>query len=229
MAAIQSDPTVAGAAGPAPGGIARRGGRRWWLAGASGAAAVLIALGVAGYTYQPLGLWDLIGGFPGLHRAVGARTVNDFGAQTGELYIPHQHWTFAVPVSLYNTGSFAVTIEAVSLFPPAAGYPKSLLASGPAQYWTEGMTTGLHPEPGRPIAGLSLAPGNDHGIYIAIPVRTPRCYISGAFAVYSYFYVKERFGIFTKWVQIPLMQPLLVNAPAEPANQAGPDRICPSR
>ena len=227
MAVIQSDPTVGGGGGPAPGGIARR-RRPWWLAGAAGAA-VLIGLGVAGHAYQPLGLWDLIGGFPGLHRAAGARTVNDFGAQAGEFYIPHQHRTFAIPVSLYNTGSFAVTIEAVALYPPRAGSPKSLLASGPARYWTEGMTTGLRPEPGRPIAGLSLAPGNDHGIYIAVPVRTPRCYISGAFAVLSSFYVKERFGIFTKWVQIPLMQPLLVNAPGPPVSPPGPDTVCPAR
>ena len=197
MAVIQSDPTVGGG-GPAPGGIARR-GRPWWLAGAAGAA-VLIGLGVAGHAYQPLGLWDLIGGFPGLHRAAGARTVNDFGAQAGELYIPHQHRTFAIPVSLYNTGSFAVTIEAVALYPPRAESPKSL--------W--------------------LAPGTTR-LYIAVPVRTPRCYISGAFAVLSSFYVKERFGIFTKWVQIPLMQPLLVNAPGPPVSPPGPDTVCPAR
>jgi len=59
--------------------------------------------------------------------------------------------------------------------------------------------------------------------------RTPRCYIPRAFGVLDSFYVKERFGPFTRWARIPLMQPLLVNAPAEPVNKPGPDVICAGR
>ena len=59
-----------------------------------------------------------------MHRAVGERTVNDFGGQIGELYIPRQQGTFAAPVSLVNDGHFAVTIEAVSLAPPHPDLPR---------------------------------------------------------------------------------------------------------
>jgi hypothetical protein len=204
-----------------------RGTRLWLVVAGCFLTAVAIAIGLAASAYQPLGFWNRIGGFPGLHRPAGAHIVNDFG-QTGQLYIPHQHWTFAASVSLVNKGSFPVTIEAVSMVPPGTDYPRMLIPAGQVLYWTTWMTTGQRQgEHGRPIAGLVLRPGNSHGIYVAIPVRTPRCYISGALGVLSYFYVKERFGPFTKWVKVPLIQPLMLNAPAAPANQPGPDTVCP--
>ena len=153
--------------------------------------------------------------------------MNGFGAQTGQFYIPHQHWTFAASVSLVNNGSFVITIEDVSILPPSE-YPRSLLPAGRVLYWTAVMISGT-PQPGRPIAGLELMPGIRHGIFIAVPVRTPRCYVKGAFQVLDSFYVKERLGPFTKWVRIPLMQPLLVNGAAEPVNKPGPDVICAGR
>jgi hypothetical protein len=206
----------------------RTGGiRRIWLwiaIAVSFAAAATVVLGLEAKHYQPLSMWDYIGGFPGMHRPAGAHTVNSFGGQTGEYFIPHQHWTFAASVSLVNSGSFAVTIEDVSILPPLE-YPQSLKPAGPVLYWTSRMTTG-NPKLGRPIAGLVLKPGDLHGIYIAVPLRTPKCYIPRAFQVHDSFYVKELFGPFTKWVRIPLMQPLLVNAPAAPVNQPGQDIIC---
>jgi len=220
---------------PVIGGVrptrARRGfrGIRLWITVASFVVASAgIAAGFAADAYQPLGGWNLIGGFPGLHRPAGAHTVNDFGAQTGEYYIPHQAWRFAVPVSLVNRGPFTVTIEAVSLQPPAhPGYPLMLLPAGPALYWTTQMTTGLHSQLGRPIAGLSLRPGDEYGVYIAVPVRTPQCYVAGAYGIVSSFYVKAHFGPFTKWVRVPLRQPLMLNAPADPPNKPGPGIVCP--
>lgn len=158
-----------------------------------------------------------------------ARQVNTFGAQAGEFFIPPQPARFAVSVSLGNSGPEAVTIEAVSMSPPAPGRPWPLVPAGPVLYWTSAMFGGLHPKSGRPIAGLSLQPGQGNDIYVGIPVRTSSCYTSGGFTILDSFYVKERFLLFTKWVRVPLTQPILLNAPADPPNQPGPGTICPGR
>ena len=171
---------------------------------------------------------SVTGGGPGMHRAVGMRTVNTFGGQTGDLYIPPQHGTFAESVSLINSGTFAVMIEAVSMRPPHPSYPWALTPAGPALYWTSRMTTG-NPDQGLPIAGLVLKPGDRRAVYIAVPVQTPRCYIPRAWQVLDEFYVKERFGPFTKWVRIPMMQPFLLQAPAGPPNQPASGVVCLSR
>jgi hypothetical protein len=220
MAVTQSGTSVTGGGHPQRRTRRFRGIWLWTAMAALFVAVAAIVVGSLASAYQPLSMWNEMGGFPGLHRAAGARTVNDFGGQTGELYIPHQHWTFAASVSLVNTGSFAVTIEDVSMRPPHRDYPWALVPARPALYWTSRMTTGMHPKLGRPIAGLVLKPGDRHGIYVAIPVRTPRCYIQRAFQILDSFYAKERFGPFTKWVRIPLSQPLLINAPAEPPKPA---------
>lgn len=229
MAVTQSGTSVAGDKHSANRGIGLWRIGLWTMAVVVGLVTVgAIVLGLLADSYQPLGMWNQIGGFPGLHRAEGERTVNDFGAQTGQLYIPHQRRAFAASVSLVNSGTFPVTIEDVSMQPPHLDRPWSMVPAGPALYWTGLMISGT-PDAGRPIAGLQLKPGNVHGIFVAVPVRTPRCYIAQAFQVLDHFYVKERFGPFTKWVRIPLSQPLLINAPAEPANQPGPGTICPGR
>jgi len=67
------------------------------------------------------------------------------------------------------------------------------------RYWTSRMTTG-NPDQGLPIAGLVLKPGDRRAVFIAVPVQTPRCYIPRAWQVLDEFYVKERFGSFTKVV-----------------------------
>ena len=228
MAVTQSGTSVAGDVKPPIPSSRFRGMWLWTLIAALVIAVAAIVVSVRASAYQPLGLWNLMGGFPGMHRAVGMRAVNTFGGQTGDLYIPPQHRTFAAPVSLFNSGPFAVTIEAVSMAPPHLDYPWALASAGPVLYWTGRMTTGT-PDPGLPIAGLVLKPGEGRGIYVAVPVRTPRCYIPRAFQVLDYFYVKESFGPFTKWVRIPLDQPFLLNAPAGPPNQPGSGVICASR
>ena len=133
MAVSQSSTAIAGG-GPPPDREAsakRSAGARalGWLAVAAGFVTVAaIVIGLAAGAYQPLGFWNQMGGFPGLHRPAGAHIVNDFG-QDGQLYIPHQHRAFAASVSLVNNGPFPVTIEAVSMSPPRPG-PEAPAARG---------------------------------------------------------------------------------------------------
>ena len=100
------------------------------------------------------------------------------------------------------------------------------------RYWTSRMTTG-NPDQGLPIAGLVLKPGDRRAVFIAVPVQTPRCYIPRAWQVLDEFYVKERFGSFTKWVRIPMMQPLmpplLLHVAAGPPNQPANGVVCLGR
>ncbi|HKR69783.1 MAG TPA: hypothetical protein VJT16_13165 [Streptosporangiaceae bacterium] len=225
MAATQTGTSVAGDGQPPEG---RRRFRGWGILAtvlAFSLAAAAVVLGVVAEHYQPLVTWNEIGGFPDLHRAANVREVNTF-ARDGDLYIPHQHRIFAAPVSLFNSGSFTVTIEAVSLRPPHPGGPWALVPAGPALYWTGRMMTGSHPKHGKPIAGLALKPGVNRGIFIAVPVRTPKCYLSRAFQILDSFFVRERFGPFDRWVRIPLHTSLILNAPQEPANEPGPGVVC---
>jgi len=228
MAVTQSGITVADGGRPARNVSGFRGIRRWVTVAACSVAAAAIASWAAASAYQPLAPWGFsIGGFPGVRQAANVRIVNDFGGQIGEDYIPHQRWTFGVPVDVENNGPLAVTIEAVSMRPPHPGILWALSPAGPALYKTIWMTTGDRGgHPGRPIAGLVLKPG--HGVYVVVPVRTPRCYIPRAFAILSDFYVKERFGPFTKWARVPLMQPLMLNAPESPAELPDPNTVCTS-
>ncbi|HEX9030193.1 MAG TPA: hypothetical protein VF834_00010 [Streptosporangiaceae bacterium] len=214
MATSQTDAAVIGGGSPASANHRSQG--RWWFLVAGFVLAVGITLAVIAATYQPLQLWNLAGGFPGMHRPLNARIVNNVGGQIGDILIPPQKGTFAVSVSLFDPGPMPVTIEDVSLAPPNPDYPWSLISAGPVKYWTARMYSGIPLASGRPIAGLTLRPGGENGIYIGVPVRMHACYIPGGFQVLDGFYVKERFGPFTKWVKIPLMQPILVNTPAPP-------------
>src|SRR5215475_14291720 len=216
MAVTQSGTSVTGGGYPPIRTSRFRGIWLWTTIAALFVAVAAIVVGSLASAYQPLSMWNEMGGFPGLHRAAGARSVNDFGGQTGELYIPHQRRTFVAMVSLGNDGPYAITIEAVSIRPPHEGFPQALTPAGPALYWTSRMTA--RPDRGRPIAGFVLKPGD--GIYVAVPVRTPRCYIPRAFQIVKYFYAEMRFGPFTKWVRIPLNTPLMLNLPAEPPKPA---------
>lgn len=230
MTLTQPDPPLTGGKPSLPASTGRRDRRRWWLwlpLGLLAAAGIVLVLLAA--TYQPLGPGTAtVGGLPGLAHPVHARQVNTFGAQTGELFIPPQRGTFGVSVSLGNSGPEPVTIEAVSMTPPGTDYPWPLLPAGPVLYWTSVTFVGPS-QAGRPIVGLSLQPGQEHDIYVGIPVRTSSCYISRSFSVLDSFYVKERFLVFTKWVRVLLLQPLLLNASAVPPNQPGPGRVCLGR
>jgi len=216
MAVTQSGTSVAGGGHPPRRTIRFQGIWLWTAIAALFVAVAAIVVGSLASAYQPLSMWNEFGGFPGTHLPVGERMVNDFGGQTGELYIPHQRGTFVAMVSLRNYGPYAITIEAVAIRPPHEGFPQALAPAGPALYWTSRMTD--LPDRGRPIAGFVLKPGD--GIYVAAPVRTPRCYIPRAFQIVKYFYAEMRFGPFTKWVRIPLSTPLLLNLPAEPPKPA---------
>ena len=99
--------------------------------------------------------------------------------------------------------------------------------AGPALYWTE-FAWGRR-LPGRPVAGLSVKPGRGGDIFLGIPVRTPACYVAGGFSTMDSFYVKERFLTFTKWIAIPLMQPILIHGVGEFANKPSPGAICLGR
>ena len=228
MTLTEPGPPLTGGSAGLPAGIGSRDRRRWWLLLLLGFLAVLgIVLVLVAAAYQPLGPGTaIVGRLPGLSLPGHARQVNTFGGQTGELFIPPQRGIFGVSVSLGNSGPMAVTIEAVSMTPPGTDYPWPLLPAGPVLYWTSVTFGGPHSATGRPIVGLSLMPGQEHDIYVGIPVRTSSCYISGSFSVLDSFYVKERFLVFTKWVRVLLLQPLLVNAPADPPNQPGPGRVC---
>src|SRR5262245_35766989 len=216
MAVTQSGTSVAGDGDPLIRARRFRGVWLWTTIVALLVAVAAIVVGTLASAYQPLSMSNEIGGFPGLHKAVGERRVNDFGAQTGEQYIPHQRRTFVAMVSLGNDGRYAITIDAVAIRPPHEGFPQALTPAGPALYWTSRMAA--RPDRGRPIAGFVLKPGD--GIYVALPVRTPRCYIPRAFQMVKYFYAEMQFGPFTKWVRIPLRLPLLLNLPAEPPKPA---------
>jgi hypothetical protein len=233
MAVTQSGAQMAGGgSGSGPPDQSRTGRRRWWWLAPSVvlAAAVVIALAAWAAAYQPLSLGAATsGGLPGLARPQHARQVNNFGGDAGELYIPPQYQVFAVSVSLGNWGSAPVAIEAVSINPPDPGDAPPLVRAGRVLYWTSQMFDGAHPRPGRPIAGLSLRPGQDNDVYVAIPVRTSPCYLRGAYSTISAFYALERFAIFSKWVRIPLPTPLRLQAPGDPASGPGGGAVCPGR
>jgi hypothetical protein len=78
---------------------------------------------------------------------------------------------------------------------------------------------------GRPVAGLSLAPGQY--ILVGIPVRlSGTCYNPGGFAEINVFYVKERFLSFTHWVAAPIERPWVFRAPADPGQEPGNNLTC---
>src|SRR5262245_64808350 len=99
MAVTQSGTSVAGGGHPPKRTSRFRGIWLWTTIAALFVAVAAIVLGSLARAYQPLSMWgNLIGCLSGMHCGDGVRTVNTFGAQTGELYIPPQHRTFAVSV-----------------------------------------------------------------------------------------------------------------------------------
>jgi hypothetical protein len=151
------------------------------------------------------------------------RAVNTFGGSNGDIYVPPQRGIFTVPESIQNSGPVAVTIEAVTASrPERAGItPWPLRPAGQALYLP---ADGPRPASGRPVAGLSLRPGQ--AIFVGIPVRmSGDCHVPNGWTGLRVFYVKERFLIFTHWVAIPLGTPLMFHEP-EPS---GAGMVCPGR
>lgn len=83
---------------------------------------------------------------------------------------------------------------------------------------------GARPAKGRPVAGLSLRAGQ--AIVVGIPARlSGACYVPNGWTGLNFFYVKERFGFFTRWVAIPLGTPLVFHEPEARAS----GMACPGR
>ena len=217
MPLTEADTRQSGQANP-PAGAAGAGNdrprrRRWWLVALGGLAAVgLIVTGVLAVTYQPVGFggsWG--GGFPGLPSGVGVRTVNTFGDANGALYVPPQRGVFSLTESIQNFGLLPVTIEAVTVVRPGqAGIsPWPLRPGGTTLYLPE---YGPRPATGRPVAGLSLRPGQ--AIVVGIPARlSSGCYVPNGWSGATFFYVKERFLFFTRWVALRLGTRLIFHEP----------------
>lgn len=231
MSITEADAQQPGPADSPPASTLGTGGRsprwgRWWLIalGALGVTCVVVA-GVLAGTYQPL----VFGGgsaaeFPGMPPIVGARLVNTFGGSNGETYVPPQRGVFAFAESIQNSGPLAVTIEAVSVAQPQQPgiTPWPLTPAGQARYFPEYNSQWRGR--GRPVAGLSLRPGQ--AIYVGIRARmSGACYVPNGWTGIDVFYVEERFLFFTHWVAIPLVTPLIFHEP-EPA---GATMVCPGR
>jgi hypothetical protein len=227
MPVSEADARQSGEADPPAGAVGTDGDRlrrRWWLIGLGGlGAACVVVAGVLAGTYRPVGFggyWGA-GSLPGLPTGVGLRDVNVFGMSNGDVYVPPQRGIFTVTESIQNSGSLAVTIEAVTLIRPGqtriSTWP--LRTAGQAMYLPE---YGPRPAMGRRVAGLSLRPGQ--AIVVGIPARLrSACYVPNGWTGVNVFYVKERFLFFTHWVAIPLGTPLIFHEPEADA----PGMACP--
>jgi len=185
-----------GEADPPAGAVGTNGDRprrRWWLMGLGGLGAVCVVVaGVLAGTYRPVGFGGYWGaGFSGLPTGVGLRDVNTFGMSNGDLYVPPQHGAFTVAESIQNSGPLAVTIEEVTVIRPEESGISTwpLRAAGQALYVPE---YGARPAKGKPVAGLTLRPGQ--AIVVGIPARlSSACYEPNGWTGVDFFYVKERF------------------------------------
>lgn len=198
---------------PAPAAGWRGSRRRWrWLVLASLvlAVTVVIMLAVMAGTYQPL-VPGSIGGYSiaGLPSGSGIRYVNTFGDSTGDLYIPPQKGVFTVLVSIANSGPEAVTIEAVRVGNPQQSWP--LVQAGAVRYELPSGSAS------RPLKDYRLAASGRPGsqVVIGISVSTAsHCAVKNHGWVHiESVLVEERFLIFTHWVSIPLMNPLILRPP----------------
>lgn len=239
MAVTESPETQPGRGGPPasvpPRSRARASWRRWaTICLAVLVTAALVVLAVLAGTYQPVQFGGESGGPPpgGLPNGTGLSVVNTFGSQTGQLYVPPQLGAFTIVESIENTGSEAVTIAAVSVLSPQEQAtfrdgtpPWPFTPAGQVLGWIE---TWHSPEPAaRPIAGLSLAPGQV--MRFGIPVRlSGTCYNQG-WVEDNDFYVEVRFLFFTQWVTIPFTVPLLAHQPSYPGQEPAKDLTCLSQ
>ena len=104
---------------------------RWWWLAVPGVlvAAALVIVAVLANTYQPLtlgGLGNSAELYPGLPAGVGIHYVNNFGGVSEDIYIPPQRGTFSLFVDIYNNGTYAVTIQSVTV-------PQPLTPAGPVR------------------------------------------------------------------------------------------------
>jgi hypothetical protein len=224
------EPPVPGA----PGRVRPAWRRRFLLAFGALLAAALVVLAILAGTYQPVQFGDAFGGnLPGTPAAKGMQTVNTFGGDQGETYVPPQLGVFTITESILNTGPQPVTIEAVSMLSPAeqanqsqGSPPWPLIPAGPVR-WQNMITSSIEPRPvsGNSVAGLTLRPGED--VYVGIAVRmSDTCYDPGSFVTFDTFYVKERFLSFTHWVAITPGSPFIFRQPTSPGGEPAKDLTC---
>jgi hypothetical protein len=183
-------------------GSPRRGYKSVWLVGAG-----VVALAVLGVllgraaVYQPLGRGGLVldAPFPGMAPGVGIKVVNNFALLGGDYYVPPQRGEFSFGLSIQNSGSRPVIIEAVTTSVSAADSTYPVRLAGPVLYTTD------MGRPGTPRAhvlrNLTLGPGQ--GIFIGIPLRTWPCGQTDGWDTDPAFYVRERFLFFTHMVAVP--------------------------
>ena len=197
--------------------------RWWWLlppvALLVAAAATILTMLAA--TYQPIVTGDVSGPnmIPGMPHAHGARWVNQFGAEPGDIYFPPQQGTFTVSASIKNAGTHAVTIESVSLPNTTA----TLVQAGPVQY-----ALGFREKTvAHVLRNVTLQPGDS--IYIGIPVRSGPCGDRSGWTSQDSFLVRERFLSFTHTVSLPFTSDggsLILHSLSHPG---GTDAFCVSQ
>jgi hypothetical protein len=160
------------------------------------------------------------------------RLVNNFAMDPGQMYVPPQGDRFGVVGSLYNSGPRPVTIEAVTVVSPdqaAAPTPYPLVPDGTPQWLAVTSGPGMEPCSATgacPVAGLVLRPGQP--IEVAIPVRfTYACDLTNGWMSVSDFYVRVRFGPFTRWVTGALSYPYVFHE-TEPPGRAKQGEVCAS-
>ncbi len=201
VAETESGGAAGSPAGPADVAASLRGRR--WLVVLIGIAAVVLAvlailLGQAA-VYQPIAWGNMQAPFPGLPPGVGVKVVNNFGLLGGDYYVPPQRGVFSFGATIVNNGSWAVTIEGVTLFdsPDSAAYPVQL--AGPVRYSAD---MGQVSTPRTYILhNLTLRPGQL--IFIGIPMRTWPCGQTGGWTSIGSFYVQERYLFFNHAVALP--------------------------
>ena len=202
------------------GGFWSRRRRLLWLVPLGVLAVAAAVLATLAANYQPLGPGGSGGGsFPGLPTGEGLRWLPGSG---DALYVPPQRGTFALAGSVYNDGSWPVTIVAVSQWP---GSP--FTAAGAAVYVSARDPNPLQPRV-RVLRDVTLSPGQT--IEVGMPLRTLYCADRRSYMDVPVFLVKERFFVFTRTVAIPLIDydsPVVTN---QPSRQPGaPGTFCGTR
>jgi len=202
------------------GGFRGRRRRLLWLVPPGVLAVAAAVLAILAASYQPLGPGGSGGGsFPGLPAGEGLRWLPGSGQA---LYVPPQRGTFALSGSIYNNGSWPITIVAVSQWP---GSP--FTAAGPADY-----VSVQDPNPNQPrvrvLRDVTLNPGQT--IEVGMPLRTLYCADRRSYLDVPVFLVEERFFVFARTVAIPLIDynsPVVTNPPGH--QPGAPGTFCGSR